>query len=80
MVVALVLIKTDSRRERVVLEDLKKIPEVVEAHLLLGVYDLSAKIKVERQEDLSKIVADKIRRIPGISETRTLPAMAYGSV
>jgi DNA-binding Lrp family transcriptional regulator len=77
MVVALVLIKTVTGHEREVMKGIEKIPEVTEAHLLLGVYDISAKIKVESNSDLAKVVSEKIRSLPGILDTKTLPVVSF---
>ena len=80
MVVALILIKTESGKERFVLEHIRKVPEVKDSHLLLGVYDISVKISVSETAELSKVVANKIRTIPGIVETKTLPAMSFSAI
>ena len=76
MVVALVLIKTESGKEREVLAEIRKIPEVTDSHLLMGMYDISVKIEVDEQRKLSLVVREKIRVIPGILETKTLPEMS----
>ena len=79
MVTALVLIKAETGMERSIIEELRKIPEVTESHLLLGVYDISVKIKVAQQSDLAVVVSQKIRAVPGIIDTKTLPTMSFSS-
>ena len=80
MLLSLVLIKTEAGTERDVEKAVRKISGVREAHLLFGVYDLSVKIECENLEELAKIVIDKIRQIPGVKETKTLPGVQYGSI
>lgn len=80
MLLSLVLIKTETGTERDVEQTLRKIAGVREAQLLFGVYDISVKIECESLEELSHIVIDKIRQIPGVKETKTLPGVQYGSI
>jgi DNA-binding Lrp family transcriptional regulator len=80
MLLSLVLIKAETGSERDVEEAVRLIPGVREAHLLFGVYDISVKIECENLEDLAHIVIDKIRQIPGVKETKTLPGVQYGSI
>ncbi|UCE37148.1 MAG: Lrp/AsnC ligand binding domain-containing protein [Thermoplasmata archaeon] len=80
MLVSLVLIKTETGTERDVEAAVRKVKGVREAHLLFGVYDISVKVECENLEELTKIVIDKIRRIPGVRETKTLPGVRYGSI
>jgi DNA-binding Lrp family transcriptional regulator len=80
MFVSLVLIKTEIGKETNVEENVKKIPGVREAHLLFGVYDISVKVECNSIEELTHIVIDKIRQIPGVKETKTLPGVQYGSI
>ncbi len=80
MLVSLVLIKCETGKETEVEEAIHKIKGVREAHLLFGVYDISVKVECENIEELTKIVIDEIRRIPGVKETKTLPGVQYGSI
>jgi DNA-binding Lrp family transcriptional regulator len=80
MFISLVLIKTDIGKETAVEEQIHKIPGVREAHLLFGVYDISVKVECNSIEELTDIVINKIRRIPGVKDTKTLPGVQYGSI
>jgi DNA-binding Lrp family transcriptional regulator len=80
MFVSLVLIKTEIGKETNVEENVQKIPGVREAHLLFGVYDISVKVECNSIEELTHIVIDKIRQMPGVKETKTLPGVQYGSI
>ncbi len=80
MLVAMVLIKADTGQEKRVLDEVLKIEGVTDGHLLLGMYDISVKVKAEGQEHLSKIVSSDIRKVPGVTETRTLPTVSFGTI
>lgn len=80
MLVSLVLIKAETGKERDVESEVRKIFGVREAHLLFGVYDISVKVECKNLEELTDIVINKIRRIPGVKETKTLPGVRYGSI
>jgi DNA-binding Lrp family transcriptional regulator len=80
MFVSLVLIKTDIGMETDVESTIHGIQGVREAHLLFGVYDISVKVECNSIEELTHIVIDEIRQIPGVKETKTLPGVQYGSI
>jgi len=75
MLTAFVLISTDAGAEKEVLEKLKEIPEVTEAYIIYGVYDLVVKVRVERQEDLRDIVTNRLRKMEKIRSTLTMLAV-----
>lgn len=60
--------------ERIVLENLRALEEVEEAHVLFGEWDLIAKINIPNAgpEELGTFVMDKIRPMPEIKLTSTL--------
>lgn len=80
MFISLVLIKTEIGKETEVEEQIHRITGVREAHLLFGVYDISVKVECNSIEELTDIVINKIRRIPGVKDTKTLPGVQYGSI
>ncbi|UCG69181.1 MAG: Lrp/AsnC ligand binding domain-containing protein [Thermoplasmata archaeon] len=80
MLVSLVLIKTEIGAEKDVEQEVHKIKGVREAQLLFGVYDISVKVECENLEELTQIVINEIRQIPGVRETKTLPGVQYGSI
>ncbi len=76
---ALVLIRVEPGTERDVLEKIIEIPEVVEAGIILGEYDIYALIEIEEEASqrellsrLSRIVINRVRRIKGVQLTLTL--------
>jgi Lrp/AsnC family transcriptional regulator for asnA, asnC and gidA len=54
---------------------LEKIPELSFVVLTLGLYDILAFVVAESREQLLEILAEKIRRIPGVRRTETAEAL-----
>jgi DNA-binding Lrp family transcriptional regulator len=69
---ALLLISADLGDERNVLEKLKSIQNVKEAHLTSGVYDIIAIVEAETQEKLKDTITYQIRALPEIRTTLTM--------
>lgn len=80
MLSSLVLIKTETGMERSVEKKVHAIQGVKEGHLIFGVYDVAIKIECKNINELTHIVIDQIRQIPGVKETKTLPGVQYGSI
>jgi len=71
---AIVLIVAEPGAESDVYQQLKLIPEVVEAMLLFGEYDLYAKLVCDDFGMLGSVVITQIRAIEGVDSTKTLTA------
>lgn len=54
-----------------VADELKKIPEVVEAHYTTGLYSIFAKVVCRDTSHLKAVLHDKIQKIGGIQRTET---------
>ena len=67
-----VLLNCDLGAEEFILEELKKIPNVSQAYITFGAYDVIAEIHADSQQDLDETVAMKIRRLTRIVSTMTL--------
>ena len=74
---AYVLINTEIGSENEVLDAIKKIPNVIEAHTVYGVYDLVAKIEAETMDKLKETVTWKIRRLNRVRSTLTMIAIEH---
>jgi DNA-binding Lrp family transcriptional regulator len=72
MISAVVLVNTDLGSQDKVLESLKKVEGVQEAHALYGVYDLLIKIKAGSVDRLKDITKSRIKQIAGVSSALTL--------
>ena len=55
-----------------VVDDLKKVPEVVKIHYTTGNYSIFIKIHCRDTKHLREVLHDKIQRIEGIVRTETL--------
>jgi DNA-binding Lrp family transcriptional regulator len=58
--------------ESKILQSLEEIPEVVEADMLVGNYEIICKIAAPTYNDISEIISKRIRKIPGIKSTITI--------
>ena len=67
-----VLLNCHLGAEEFILEELKKIPNVVQAYVTFGAYDVIAEINADSQEDFDETVSMKVRRLTRIVSTMTL--------
>ncbi|MFX1251200.1 MAG: Lrp/AsnC ligand binding domain-containing protein [Promethearchaeota archaeon] len=72
MPMAFVLINTELGKEDTVIDDLKKIPGVLEVFLLYGVYDLIVKVEEATTLSLNELIRSRIRRLPNVNTTLTM--------
>ena len=77
LVICYVLINAAPTHEHDVYNKLSKMPEIIELHPLFGEYDLIAKIEADDLENLEVIVANKIRPIDGVIDTKTLTGTKF---
>ncbi len=76
--IALVLLSTKPGQEQQVLAKLNNMPEVAEAMVLFGEYDVYCKVIVEDFTQLSRLILRDIRTLSGVIETTTLTAATDG--
>ena len=69
---AYVLINCDLGKEEDILDALRSIKSVKEAHGTFGAYDIIAEISGENAEELREDITWKIRKLPAIRATLTL--------
>jgi len=69
---AFITIHCSKSAENDIMKILKEIPEVVEADLLVGNYEIICKISAPTYNDISEIISKKIRKIPGMKSTITI--------
>ena len=55
-----------------VIEKLKQIPEVTECHYIAGAFTLYLRIYARDQEDLRRILYDRIDNIDGVAKTESM--------
>ena len=66
--------------EKTVIEALKKINGIKEAHGTLGLYDIVAQIESTTDEKIQEIVTQQIRKIPKIQSSMTLTSAESGEL
>ncbi len=66
-----IILKEDSNSE-LIIEELKKIPEVVECYYITGQYTLYIRIVAKNSEHMRRILYDKIDHIAGVLKTESL--------
>jgi len=76
--IALVLLTTEPGREQEVVNELNKMPEIAEALVLFGEYDVYCKVVVDDFSQLSDLVLRNVRTLFGVVETTTLTAAYHG--
>ena len=79
---AFILIQVEPMKERDVIEELLKMDEVIEAHMITGQYDIIAVVQVKRlflQADYDNVFNSAIAKIEGVKnveDTNTIIGMA----
>ena len=63
--------KSDSGKIKMVAEAMAKMNEVSEVYVITGEFDILAKLSVEPDKAID-LVAEKILKIEGVKETRTI--------
>jgi DNA-binding Lrp family transcriptional regulator len=74
---AYVLINTEIGSESEVLDAIKKITNVKEAHAVYGVYDIVVKIEADTMDKLKETVTWKVRRLNKVRSTLTMIAIEH---
>lgn len=72
MASAFVLINVALGSEEDVINKLRRIKDIKEAHRVYGVYDTIIKIESESVESLKDIVSSNIRKLPSVRSTLTM--------
>ena len=70
-----VLVKSKMGHEMDVMNDILKIDGVKEATGTFGQYDIFVKVEASTRPELDKIITNKIRVVPNVLSTTTLPAL-----
>lgn len=72
MATAFVLINAEIGAEAEVLRDIRPIPEVREAYLVYGVYDIIAIVETSTMQELKDAISLKVRRLDKVHSTLTM--------
>ncbi len=71
-ITAYVLIKTEVGKTDFVLKDILDVPKVSKATMVTGDYDVVVELVSDSVDDILATVAQEIRQIRDVSETKTL--------
>lgn len=71
MIEAYVLIQTDIQKPPQVAAEVRKIPGVATAVVVVGPYDAIARTKADDVDSLGKLVVTKIQAVEGVTRTLT---------
>ena len=69
---AYVLINCDLGSELYLIKELNHLNEVKEVHGVFGPYDIMAKIEAENQDEVRKIISNKVKNLDHIQSAATL--------
>jgi len=72
MHIAFVLMNTEPLFMEEVLESLKDVESVMEAHSTYGIYDIIAKVEAETPDRLNEVVTQEIRKLSHVRSTLTM--------
>lgn len=75
MVHAYVMIKTGAGESDVVVERIRGLSGILEAHIVAGAYDVVAEVEAEEVYDILRTASSEIQTLDGIDETRTYIAL-----
>lgn len=73
---AYVVIHSDKGEEYNILKNLSHIPEVKEADVVFGYYDIICKVETSEYKTLENIITKAIRKLPHVRTTMTLNVVA----
>jgi DNA-binding Lrp family transcriptional regulator len=75
MTLAFVLVNVEAGTDKEVLENIKKTPEVKQAYMVYGVYDVIVMLESDTLEKLREMVTKKIRQLDKVRSTMTMIVM-----
>ena len=78
MHVGFVLLNCDLGAEEYILDELTKVPQIKNAYITFGAYDIIAEIHGETQEEIENTVSMNIRQLSRVVSTMTLNVVRKG--
>jgi len=72
MHIGFVLLNCDLGAEQYIVDELTQIPQIKNAYITFGAYDIIAEIHAVNQEEFEKTVSMNIRRLSKVVSTMTL--------
>lgn len=71
MVHAYVMIKTATGSSEGILDDVRDLPEIAEAHIVAGDFDIVAEVEVDDVYSVLHAASSELQALDGVVETRT---------
>ncbi|QRO86529.1 Lrp/AsnC family transcriptional regulator [Kytococcus sedentarius] len=71
MISAIVLIHAESAKIPQVAQSIVEIPGIEKVYSTAGAVDLIAVVQVERHEDFADVIADRLNKVQGVTDTET---------
>lgn len=71
MVRAFVMIKTGPGKSEGLLEDIRTLANISEAHIVAGAYDIIAEVEAAEVYDVLQAASTEIQSFSGVTETKT---------
>ncbi len=75
MTTAYVLISCDLGFDTEIIEEMKHLSDVKDAHGIFGAYDILVKVESDNVENLKDVITWKIRKLSSVRSTLTLMTM-----
>jgi DNA-binding Lrp family transcriptional regulator len=72
MVTAVVLIKAETDKVPELAQKMAELDGVSEVFSVAGQYDLVALVRVRENDDLARVISERMRKLPGITSSETL--------
>lgn len=71
MITAIVFVKADVARIPEVAQAIAALDGISEVYSVTGQIDLIAMVRVNGHDDVARVVADQLNKVPGVQETET---------
>lgn len=71
MVHAFVMIKTGAGESEGLIDDVRALSTVAEAHIVAGAYDVIAEVDTEEVHDVLQTASSRIQGLAGVTDTKT---------
>jgi DNA-binding Lrp family transcriptional regulator len=72
---AYILIQTEVGKASSVVEEIRRLTGIVDAHDVTGPYDVIVKAEAETMDELGKMVVSQVQLVEGITRTLTCPVV-----
>ncbi|AGB36319.1 Lrp/AsnC family transcriptional regulator [Natronococcus occultus] len=75
MVHAFIMVKTAAGKSEGLLESIRELGSVAEAHIVAGNYDIIVEVETEEVYEILKAVSSDVQGLEGVTDTKTYIAM-----